>query len=314
MARKPRLHIPGASYHVILRGNARDDIFFADEDRYRFYLLLQEGVERFGHRIHAFCLMTNHVHLAVQVGEVPLSKIMQNVSFRYTRWVNWRQNRTGHLFQGRHKAYLVDTDEYLLQLVRYIHLNPIRVGLAKSPADYPWSSHLAYLGKHDHPWLATDWTLSHFAATIGKARQGFARFVTDGIGEAHRPEFHGHGMADSRFIGEERFVEQALIKAENSPERRYSVREIITAVCEVYGVGEERIRLGGRLSAEIRGVAALLSLELPGTGLVHLAPEVARDATSLSSAARRVADRAREDDALFHKIEMLRHDFASLQA
>jgi REP element-mobilizing transposase RayT len=224
MARKPRLHIPGASYHVILRGNARDDIFFADEDRNRFYLLLQEGVERFGHRIHAFCLMTNHVHLAVQVGDVPLSKIMQNVSFRYTRWVNWRKNRTGHLFQGRHKAFLVDTDEYLLQLIRYIHLNPVRVGLTKLPVDYRWSSHLAYLGKEVLPWLATDWALSHFAPTNGKARQGFARFVADGIAEVHRPEFHGHGMTDSCCIGEDRFVEQALIKAENRPERQYSVR------------------------------------------------------------------------------------------
>lgn len=314
MARKPRLHIPGASYHVILRGNARDDIFFADEDRYRFYLLLQEGVKRFRHRIHAFCLMTNHVHLAVQVGDVPLSKIMQNVSFRYTRWVNWRKKRTGHLFQGRHKAFLVDTDEYLLQLVRYIHLNPVRVGLTKLPVDYHWSSHQAYLGKEVLPWLATDWTLSRFAPTIGKARQGFARFVADGIGEGHRPEFHGHGMTDSRCIGEDRFVEQALIEAENRPERQYSVREIISAVCEVYGVGEERIRLGGRLSAEIRGMAALLSLELPGCGLVSLAPEVARDATSLSSAAHRIAERARKEDAFRLKLDKLRQYFAALQA
>jgi REP element-mobilizing transposase RayT len=314
MARKPRLHIPGATYHVILRGNAHDDIFFADEDRYRFYLLLQEGLERFGHRIHAFCLMTNHVHLAVQVGEVPLSKIMQNVSFRYTRWVNWRKNRTGHLFQGRHKAYLVDTDEYLLQLVSYIHLNPVRVGLAKLPVDYRWSSHRAYLGKEVLPWLATDWTLAHFAHTIGKARQGFARYVADGIGEGHRPEFHGYGMTDSRCIGEDRFVEQALIEADNRPERRYTVSELISAVCEVYGVGQERIRSGGRLSAEIRGVAALISLELPGSGLVSLAPEVARDPTSLSSAARRVAERAREDDALRKKIDRIRHSFTALQA
>lgn len=314
MARKPRLHIPGASYHVILCGNARDDIFFADEDYYRFYQLLQEGVERFGHRIHAFCLMTNHVHLAVQVGAVPLSKIMQNVSFRYTRWVNWRRKRSGHLFQGRHKAFLIDTEGYLLQLVRYIHLNPVRSGLAKLPADYRWSSHRAYLGKNDLPWLTTDWALNHFAATIGKARRGFAGFVDDGIAEGHRPEFHGHGMIDSRCIGEDRFVEQALIKAESCPERRYSVQEIISAVCEVYGVGEEKIRLGGRLSAELRGVAALLSLELPGCCLVNLAPEVARDATSLSSAARRVAGRAMVEDALQCKIERLRHDFAALQA
>jgi putative transposase len=90
MARKPRLLCSGALYPAILRGNNGRIIFFDNKDRTRFYLLLQEGVERFGHRIHAFCLMTNHVHLAIQMGEIPLSRIMQNLSFRYTRWMNWR--------------------------------------------------------------------------------------------------------------------------------------------------------------------------------------------------------------------------------
>ncbi|MCK5404678.1 MAG: transposase [Desulfobulbaceae bacterium] len=88
MARKPRIHFPGAVYHVILRGNRGENIFFTRADRARFYFLLQEGVERFEHRIHAFCLMTNHVHLAIQVGTIPLSRIMQNISFRYTSYIN----------------------------------------------------------------------------------------------------------------------------------------------------------------------------------------------------------------------------------
>ena len=146
MARKPRLHLPGGLYHVMLRGNGGQAIFFSDADRYHLYLLLQEGVERFGHRIHGFCAMTNHLHLAVQVAKAPLSKIMQNLSFRYTRWINQRQRRVGHLFQGRYKAILVDADSYLLELVRYIHLNPVRTGLVKDPLDYPWSGHRAYLG------------------------------------------------------------------------------------------------------------------------------------------------------------------------
>jgi REP-associated tyrosine transposase len=314
MSRKPRLHIPGATYHVILRGNARDDIFFEDEDRYRFYLLLQEGVERFGHRVHAFCLMTNHVHLLVQVADVPLSKIMQNVSFRYTRWVNWRKSRSGHLFQGRHKAFLVDADEYLLQLVRYIHLNPVRVGLAKLPGDYRWSSHRAYIGKEVLPWLITDWTLGQFASTVGKARRGFAEFVADGMTEGHRPEFHGSGMADNRCIGEVSFIEQALLRADTQPARRYAIQEVVAAVCEAYGVGTERIRSGRLLSAEIRGVAALLALELEGCGLASLAPEVGRDASSLSSAARRIAGRAGHDTELESKIRGLRDKIAGLQA
>jgi len=94
MARKPRIHHPGAVYHVILRGNGKQDIFFEDGDRYRFYLLLQEAVEQFWCRIHAFCLMTNHVQLVIQMADIPLSRIMQNISFRYTRWINWRHNRS----------------------------------------------------------------------------------------------------------------------------------------------------------------------------------------------------------------------------
>jgi REP element-mobilizing transposase RayT len=101
--------------------------------------------------------MTTHVHLAIQVGEIGLPRIIQNLAFRYTRWGNWRQSRTGHLFQGRYKAVLVDADTYLLELTRYIHLNPVRSGIVRIPEDYPWSGHRAYLGLETIPWLTTEW-------------------------------------------------------------------------------------------------------------------------------------------------------------
>ena len=314
MARKQRLHIPGGFYHAILRGNAGDPVFFDDKDRYRFYLLLQEGVERYGHRVHAFCLMTNHIHLAVQVADVPLSKIMQNVSFRYTRWINWRKRRTGHLFQGRHKAFLIDSDEYLLQLVRYVHLNPVRVGLVRKPEEYRWSSHLAYLGNELLPWLTTDFSLGQFSGKIGKARQSFAAFVAKGITEGHRPEFHGQGMADSRCIGTDCFVEQTLEKADAKRQRAISVQKLVTAVCDRYDIEETEIRAGGRLAAEARGVAAVLALKSPGCSLESLAALTGRDASTLSSAARRVAGRAAGDEGLARKISELGNDIAVLQA
>ena len=146
MPRRPRLHFPGAPYHVILRGNARQDIFFEDEDRYRFCFLVQEGVERFRHRVAAFCLMTNHVHLAIQVADVPLSRIPRNLSFRYTRWINRRGNRSGHLLQGRYKAFIVEKESYLLEVSRYIHLNPTSAKLVKNPEDWMYSSYCEYLG------------------------------------------------------------------------------------------------------------------------------------------------------------------------
>ena len=146
MPRKPRLHFPGAFYHVLLRGNDGQKIFFDEEDRYRLYLLLQEGTCRYGHRVHAFCFIGNHLHFVIQVADVPLSRIVQNFSFRFTRWINRKQGRVGHLFQGRFKAILVDAERYLLELVRYIHLNPVRAGFTKGAEDYPWSGHKAYLG------------------------------------------------------------------------------------------------------------------------------------------------------------------------
>ena len=106
MARKPRIHYPGAVYHVMLRGNGGQDIFFCHSDRVCLYSLLQEGIAKYKYRVHAFCLMTNHLHLLIQIAEIPLSKIIQNISFRYTRYINKTQKKTGHLFQGRYKAIL----------------------------------------------------------------------------------------------------------------------------------------------------------------------------------------------------------------
>lgn len=152
MPRKPRIHFPGALYHVILRGNAGHPIFLDDRGRQHFYELIGEGVDRFGHRIHGFCLMTNHVHLLVQVGEIPLSRIIHNLTLRYTAWLNSRHSRIGHLFHGRYKALLVDAENYLLELVRYIHLNPVRAGMAKLADEYRWTGNRA-IRRRCHHWI-----------------------------------------------------------------------------------------------------------------------------------------------------------------
>jgi len=202
MARKPRVHYPAAVYHVILRGNGGQEIFFSDEDCFRYYLLLQEGTERYGHQVHAFCLMTNHVHLAIQVREVGLARIMQNIAFRYTRWINGRHNRTGHLFQGRYKAVLIDANSYLLELTRYIHLSPVRSGMVRRPEDDSWSGHRAYLGLETILWLTTDWVLSLFSKRLSLARRAYTRFVHDGKHGAHQEEYHKGTEIDSRILGD----------------------------------------------------------------------------------------------------------------
>jgi REP element-mobilizing transposase RayT len=307
MARKPRVYFPGALYHVTLRGNAGQAIFFDDRDRTRFYLLLQEGVERFRHCIHAFCLMSNHVHLAVQVSDIPLSRIVQNVSFRYTKWINWRQNRTGHLFQGRYKAVLVDADAYLLELVRYIHLNPVRAGIVKEPEAYLWNSHRAYLGLEEIPWLTTEWVLGQFSKKTGSARKGYARFIEDGRKRGKQKEYQKGSETDSRILGDESFIERVLEKEERRSRRRVSLDRILREVCKSFTLKEEELLVSGRGHAlsRARGMAAWVVMECGAGTLGELSRRTGRDITTLSSGAKRLQKRAKTDLELAGKVRRL---------
>jgi putative transposase len=289
MARKPRIHFPGAVYHVILRGNAGQDIFTADQDRYRLYLFLQYAVEKFRCRIHAFCLMRNHLHLIVQVGDVPLSRIMQNLSQRYTSWINFTQSRTGHVFQGRYKALLVDADSYLLELVRYIHLNPVRAGAVAAPENYPWSGHGGYVGKEYIPWLTTDFVLAQVSPSIRHARQAYESFVRDGIGEGRRNEFHC-GTCERRIIGDEEFADDVLLKANQRGEREYGLHEVIQAVCACYGLSTSDLAAPGktRPMAEARAVSAAIVQASPHLQLINLARLLNRDISALGKGGQRI--------------------------
>jgi putative transposase len=308
MSRKPRIHYPGAVYHVIQRGNARQDIFFDDKDRYRFYLIMQEGIERFGHRVFAFCLMTNHIHLALQVGEVSLSRIMQNLTFRYTRWVNWRLKRSGHLFQGRYKSVLVDEDSYLLELCAYIHLNPVRASMVEAPESYPWSSHKAYLGKELIPWLDTAYILSRFSTTLSRARRQFVEFVAERSNDGHQEEFYGKGSMDNRVMGEDRFVEKVLEKTESIPVRKPGIEEVLQEIKKLYDLQEEDIVASGqkRLQSEARSMAAWAVQELTDEPLTKLAVRLRRDPSSLSAAIRRLELRRKNEAACEEKVVNLR--------
>lgn len=306
MARKPRLHFPGALYHVILRGNGGDPVFFDEADRCRFYLLLQEGTERFGYRIHAFCCMTNHVHLALQVGEIPLSRLMQNLSQRYTAWINRRRGRTGHLFQGRYKALLIDADSYLLELVRYIHLNPVRANAAPRPEAYPWSGHRAYLGQEVLPWLTTDWMLSLLAPEDGTARQAYARFVLDGLGEGHRREFHS-GSCEGRILGDDRFVDDVRLKARERDRRPPELQSVINVVCRHFDLSTADLAAPGkaRPASEARAWTALLVRDMPHLSLSALGLEMGRDVGCLSQAAGRLARRINENGDVARQRDLL---------
>jgi putative transposase len=286
-------------YHIILRGNGGQNIFYSQGDRVRLYLLLQEGIERFGHRIHAFCLMKNHLHVVIQVGEVPLSKIIQNISFRYTRYINRRKKRIGHLFQGRYKALLIDADSYLLELVRYIHNNPVRVELAQAPEHYQWSSHRAYMGTIPIPWLTTDWVLSQFATNDKKARKLFHEFCMKGVQEEHRKEFH-RGNFEGRILGGDRFSEKALARAEEKSQVHLTVKELVGVICKNYRINQQTFVAQGKQqpAAEARAVAAYLVQDAERLSLTDLGRYVRRDISALSRSAGRLRARLRIDQNL----------------
>jgi putative transposase len=313
MARKPRIHFPGAVYHVILRGNAGQPVFFSDADRYRFYLYLQYAVERFGCRIHCFCLMPNHIHLVVQTGEIPLSRIMQNISLRYTKWINYTQSRMGHLFQGRYKALLLDADRYLMELVRYIHLNPVRAGMVVSPDEYQWSGHSAYLGREDLTWLTSEWVLSLFSPRSNDACARYAQFVADGIGETRREEFHT-GLQEERILGDDSFADKAIMKAEQQRDYRYRIEDIVNVVCRCYGLSLGQLKQAGKARpyADARAVAAYFVRELPGPSFTALGRMLGRDIASLGRAGTRIMKALPDDAGLSSRIEEIRKELLKL--
>lgn len=307
MARKPRLHIPGGFYHVILRGNGGQDIFYEDTDRTRFFLLLQEGTERFYFRLHCFCLMNNHVHLVIQVGEIPLSRIIQNLSFRYTKYINKKKKRVGHLFQGRYKAILVDADSYLLELVRYIHSNPVRASIVNNPLEYPWSSYPSYIGTQDMPFLTTSLVLGQFAKTEKIARRKFAEFVEQGTGEGHRKDLYS-GIHDSRILGDDRFAESVLSRKIIT--NKANLDDVIRYICKKSGLTEKELASPSRKRkpAELRGVIGWLARQLEVASLSDVAIRFNRDLATVSRAVRNIEEQQLKSKELKKRLEDgLRH-------
>jgi REP element-mobilizing transposase RayT/transposase-like protein len=212
MARPLRLEFAGALYHITARGNERRNIFLGniDGERATFLDVLAATCERFNWTCHAYCLMSNHYHLLVETPDANLSKGMRHLNGVYTQHVNRTHGRVGHLFQGRFKGIIVQREGYLLELARYVVLNPVRAGMVRMPGDWPWSSYRATVGEVPAPpYLQTDWLLRAFAGGREDAIAGYRRFVADGI-TAPSPWL---GLKSQIYLGSEQFVErvQALI-------------------------------------------------------------------------------------------------------
>jgi len=209
MTRPLRIEFAGALYHVTSRGNAQENIYRNDEDRVIYLEVLREACDRFNWVIHAYCLMSNHYHLLVETPDGNLSKGMRHLNGVYTQRFNRRHSRVGHVFQGRYKAILVQKESYLLELARYIVLNPVRAEMVRSAKDWPWSSYRQTAGLTEvERWLTVDWILSAFSSSKRDAVALYRTFVTEGRGEP-KPWAE---LKNQIYLGEESFVDDVLCK------------------------------------------------------------------------------------------------------
>ena len=317
MARKPRINRPAAFYHVMLRGNNRQPIFFSDQDKCRLCLLLQQGVERFGHRIHGYCFMNNHVHLVLQTGEISISHIIQHLSFRYTRYINRKENRIGHLFQGRFKAILIDDTEYLLELVRYVHLNPVRARLVTDPKNYLWSGHRAYLGLESLLWLTQNKILREFDDHESNATNAYEQFIKRGMNEFTTQTVFTKGSQDGRLLGSDNFIQRILQEhslIEDTP-KNYSLEDLIHTVAEAMQVSVDALIIPGkqRNLAFVRGMIAFIIRNSPHLTLQELSKYVSRDLSTLSRLSYAIEQRILIDQELAEKVNQIKSKLSGYQ-
>ncbi len=203
MGRPLRLEFAGAIYHVTARGDRQEAIFRNDGDRHAWQRILASVCARFNWHLHAFCQMGNHYHLVVETLSSTLSRGMRQLNGEYTRHFNFRNATVGHLFQGRYKAILVQRQTYLLELSRYVVLNPVRAGIVATPDAWPWSSYAMTCSDAPAPdWLQTDWLLSQFAAQRGAAIHAYREFVAGGRGLPSPMTYLRHQM----ILGDDEFV------------------------------------------------------------------------------------------------------------
>jgi putative transposase len=219
--RKPRIHFEGGLYHIIARGNQRQKIFLNKSDYLKYLSLMDGYLEQHGIIVYAYCLMPNHVHvLAEQTADQPLSRYMQRLQSAYTGYFNRKHKKVGHLFQGRYKGILVDKEAYLLELIRYIHLNPIRAKLEKKVGVYPWTAHGQYLGKDKKNIAPVEAgkVLPMFGKTIKQARKSYEQFVLEGISQGHREDLYdlrrGHILGGYEF---EAHIHEKVLKRKAQP-------------------------------------------------------------------------------------------------
>jgi putative transposase len=283
MGRPLRIHVPGATYHVTLRGNHQQDIFFAPSDRHRLNELFADALDEFNARLHAYCYMTNHIHALIQVGDVPLGRLVMRVAGPSARITQSRLQTTGHLFEKRYYPVLVDAEQYLLTLLRYIHLNPVRAGIASSLAAYPWSSHHAYVGERIEPWVTTDQALARFSADRARAIDAYLRFVNEPQTDVDaRSPLEARNANDRRILGTDDFA-RGLLGSSWKPRTKRSVDALIQEACTHFHCTQEELSSPSRKAhlAAARGWVVHQAVTGRVASIAEIARKFNRDESSL---------------------------------
>ena len=306
MARPLRITYPGAFYHVTSRGNERKDIFKSKRDRERFLEYLESATQRYNAVIHVYCMMDNHYHLLLETPSGNLPQIMRHLNGAYTTYFNVKRKRSGHLFQGRYKAILVDIDEYAKELSRYIHLNPVRAKMVAIPEAYTWSSYQFYIGKQKSPeWLYTDFILSYFGKKVSIAQNNYQQFVTEIISKKYDSPLDD--VISSTLLGSPDFI--AFIKDKylsgKEPDKDIPALKELTEKVSVQDIFDEVEFVFGKESVLARNVKMYLCQRYTGEKLKVIGKYFGISESGVSQANRRISQKSDKDKKMKKKIEKI---------
>lgn len=244
MPRRKRTHYFNAIYHVILRGNHRQNIFFCDKDRLQMYNYLSEACEIFGCKIHLFCFMTNHVHFVIEIGYIPLAKIMQSINSRYARYINKQQERKGYLCEGRYQAIIVQNEKYLLELCYYIHMNPLKAKITDNLDNYRWSSHCSYCGYENLSWITTELIWNLLKKNSISSQESYLHFMYDRKQSYRETMFCKFDDNGELIIHNPVNLRQRSVAAEVNKRINLPLEKIITIICEQMQISQEQLASG----------------------------------------------------------------------
>jgi REP element-mobilizing transposase RayT len=288
MSRRSRLHVPGGLYYVVQRGNARQPIFTDASDYATFEQLLSAMVVRCRTRVHAFYWTKDAIHFAVQIADLPVGRLMQRLTSQYARKVHRKHGESGHLFQQRYHALLVDPDMYLLKLIRYIHLAPVRAGIVQDPGDYTLSSHNAYLGVTNVPWLSTGVALRALNPRLDQARLDYRKLMSEASDIADADLFEKGCTDDPRVLGNREFM-QVVPRSQRTYRSTHSLDQVIDTVSSKLGLERTEVlsRSRQRRLALGRALITWYATERGIATLAEVARRLERDPSTLFVAVER---------------------------